>query len=58
MPMPVPGPGQILIATEAAGVAEQLATGAIKPEVVTLPLDQAAEAHRRLENREAEARSS
>jgi NADPH:quinone reductase-like Zn-dependent oxidoreductase len=35
---------------------EQLAAGAIEPEVVTLPLDQAAEAHRRLENREVEGK--
>ena len=39
-----------------AALVEHLSTGAIKPEVVTLPLDQAAEAHRRLENREVEGK--
>ncbi|MEV7098083.1 zinc-binding dehydrogenase [Amycolatopsis sp. NPDC051045] len=39
-----------------AALVEQLAAGAIKPEVVTLPLEQAAEAHRRLENREVEGK--
>ncbi|HEX7303391.1 zinc-binding dehydrogenase [Lentzea sp.] len=39
-----------------AALVEQLAAGAIEPEVVTLPLEQAAEAHRRLENREVEGK--
>ncbi|WP_177229674.1 zinc-binding dehydrogenase [Lentzea albida] len=39
-----------------AALVEQLVAGAIEPEVVTLPLEQAAEAHRRLENREVEGK--
>jgi NADPH:quinone reductase len=39
-----------------AALVEQLAAGTLKPEVVTLPLEQAAEAHRRLENREVEGK--
>jgi NADPH:quinone reductase-like Zn-dependent oxidoreductase len=39
-----------------AALVEQLTTGALKPEVTTLPLDQAAEAHRRLENREVDGK--
>ncbi|QKV77616.1 zinc-binding dehydrogenase [Amycolatopsis sp. Hca4] len=39
-----------------AALVGQLAAGAIEPEVVTLPLEQAAEAHRRLENREVEGK--
>ena len=39
-----------------AALVEQLAAGAIEPEVVTLPLEQAAEAHRRLEHREVEGK--
>ncbi|MDR7276616.1 alcohol dehydrogenase catalytic domain-containing protein [Catenuloplanes atrovinosus] len=35
---------------------EQLRTGALKPEVTTLPLDRAADAHRRLENREVDGK--
>ena len=35
---------------------EQLRAGALKPEVATLPLDRAAEAHRRLESREVEGK--
>ncbi|MTD54726.1 zinc-binding dehydrogenase [Amycolatopsis pithecellobii] len=35
---------------------ELLRAGTLKPEVTTLPLDQAAEAHRRLENREVEGK--
>ena len=35
---------------------EQLRAGTLKPEVTTLPLDRAAEAHRRLENREVEGK--
>ncbi|GAA1650368.1 alcohol dehydrogenase catalytic domain-containing protein [Actinoplanes couchii] len=35
---------------------EQLRAGALKPEVTTLPLDRAAEAHRRLENREVDGK--
>ena len=42
--------------TDLAALVEQLVAGALKPEVVTLPLDQAAEVHRRLENREVEGK--
>jgi NADPH:quinone reductase-like Zn-dependent oxidoreductase len=35
---------------------ELLRAGTLKPEVTTLPLDRAAEAHRRLENREVEGK--
>jgi len=34
----------------------QLQAGTLRPEVTTLPLDRAAEAHRRLENREVEGK--
>lgn len=39
-----------------AALVDQLTTGALKPEVSTVPLDQAAEAHRRLENRQVEGK--
>ena len=39
-----------------AALVELVTAGALRPEVTTLPLDQAAEAHRRLENREVEGK--
>ncbi|MFD5825708.1 alcohol dehydrogenase catalytic domain-containing protein [Lentzea sp. NPDC060358] len=41
---------------DVAALVERLVAGVIEPEVVTLPLEQAAEAHRRLENREVEGK--
>ena len=39
-----------------AALVELVADGSLQPEVTTLPLDRAAEAHRRLENREVEGK--
>ncbi|MEU8235563.1 zinc-binding dehydrogenase [Actinoplanes sp. NPDC048967] len=39
-----------------AALVEQLDAGTLRPDVTTLPLDRAAEAHRRLENREVDGK--
>ena len=44
------------VRADMTALVEQLRAGSLKPEVTTLPLDQAAEAHRRLENREVEGK--